>query len=81
MVFTTVNCSTYYGMYYFGGLKKHSEEGLILEPTLGLEPRTYGLRYRCSAIELGRRMFILNNKIGGASLPRPVLGGAGLSWQ
>jgi len=26
-------------------------------------------------------MFILNNKIGGASLPRPVLGGAGLSWQ
>src|SRR4030042_3020931 len=26
-----------------------------LEPTPGLEPGTYGLRYRCSTVELGRQ--------------------------
>ena len=30
--------------------------GFVREPTRGLEPLTYGLQNRCSAIELHRRM-------------------------
>jgi hypothetical protein len=32
------------------------QTGYILEPTVGLEPTTYGLQNRCSAIELRRRV-------------------------
>src|SRR3989338_538808 len=39
-------------------ISKNSAGGNFMEPTRGLEPRTYGLRYRCSAIELGRHFKI-----------------------
>ena len=38
--------------------------GLLLEPMVGLEPTTCGLRYRCSTIELHRRKFYSISYLG-----------------
>src|SRR3989344_2133106 len=41
----------------------------IFKPPVGVEPTTYGLRYRCSAIELGRHKRV--RRIGLLSYPCP----------
>ena|GEM_PF-3548683 len=36
---------------------------LFMEPSMGFEPTTLGLRYRCSTAELGRRDFSFGGEI------------------